>query len=182
MQYALIIYIKDYWKKVEIEGTDMDKTEKRSPIRNLVYIFIHWLLVVILSVISFYLQYAFMKDTGEESFDYIFSGKVYNFNYVTFSLGVVIFVVGFHIIRKKFLITGWFDFDGQFWMWKAGYVMISLIAMGAISVAGILIPFMHLGLGSIVKPEWLSYGFFAFPAYVLLAMVIHICMKRKTAI
>ena len=48
----------------------------RSPIKNLVYTFFHWFLVVALSAISFFVQYAFMTDTGESYSGFFFAGSM----------------------------------------------------------------------------------------------------------
>ena len=173
-------------KTIEIQerlNMTKTKTNTRTSIKNLIYTLAHWILVVLLAVISFVLQYSFLVDTGETYSDIIFSGSFYRVNYVTFSIGAVLFLVGFYLIWKKCLVPDWLGFNGKFWMWKVTYVIIALAALGAILVAGVIVEFINTGLAGIIKPEWTTWGFVAFPLYIVFVAIIEVCggiKKRKT--
>jgi len=157
----------------------MNKTEVISPIKNLAYTFVHWFLVVLLSIISFAVQYSFLIDTGETYSSIIFSGSIYRINPVTFPIGVALFLVGFYIVWKKYLAADWKGFRGQFRMWKVAYVVIALVALGSVFVAGIIGLFLYLGLTGDIRPEWTTWGFAAFPIYVVSVIVIDFVVSRK---
>lgn len=154
----------------------------RSPIKNLVFTFLHWVLVVLLSVISFFIQYAFLIDTNESHFDYIFSGSVMRINWWTFSFGIILFLLGFILLWKKFLVVDWNSFQKYLWVWKMAYIIIALGSLAAIFVAGILIHFLHVGLGNVITPQWTTWGCIALPVYVVLVIVVDfgVCkLKQK---
>ncbi len=152
---------------------------KRSSIKNLAYTFLHWLFVVFLSAISFVVQYSFLIDTGETHSSIIFSGSIYHVNYLMFPIGVALFLVGYYILWKKYLVEDWKGFKQRFWLWKVAYVIIALVALAAIFVAGILGLFLNLGLSGDIQPEWTTWGFAAFPIYVVLVVVIDLWVSRK---
>lgn len=156
----------------------MNKTELRSPIQNLAYTFVHWVFVVFLSIISFVVQSSFLIDTGE-TYGSIFSGNIYRVNYVTFTIGVALFLAGFYIIWKKYLVVDWNGYNGQFRIWKVAYVMLAFVALCAIFAAGSTGLLFCRGLGGKIRPEWTEWGFAAFPVYVVLVAVVDLCVNRK---
>lgn len=157
----------------------MNKTEVRSPIKNLAYTFAHWFLVVLLSIVSFAVQYSFLSETGETYSSFFFSASIYRINPVTFPIGVALFLVGFYILWKKFLVPDWKAFYGQFWSWKVAYVVIAIVALGAIFLVGVITLFCYLGLTGNIRPEWTTWGFAAFPIYIVLVIVIDFVVNRK---
>ena len=127
-------------------------------------------------------MYNFLMDTGETYSDIIFSGGFYRVNFVTFAIGVVLFLVGFYLIWKKCLVTDWLCFDGEFRLWKAVYVTLALAASGAILVAGVIVESVNTGLTGIITPEWTTWGYVAFPLYIVFVAIIEVCggiKKRK---
>lgn len=157
----------------------MKKKEIGSSIKRLGYSFAHWCYVVILSIVSFVVQYSFLVDTGEKTSGYIFTGSIYRVNYVTFPIGVVLFLVGYYFIWKEYLLEDWNGLKGQFWLWKVLYAIIGILALGAIFMTGISTIFWHVGLGGDIRPTWTIWGFVAFPIYVVLVPVIYWCINKK---
>ena len=154
-----------------------------NPWKHLVFSFLHWVIVVILSIISYVLQYSFMIDTGERYSSFIFSGSVYRVNAPMFTLGVTIFFIGYYFLWKKYLFPDWKAFAKCFWIWKAAYVLIVILALCAVSFAGIVILFFYVGLSINLTPEWTMWGCVAFPVYMLLVVLAEIVgSKRKCSI
>lgn len=156
----------------------MNKTASRSPAKNFAYTLLHWFFVVVLSMLSFVLQYSFLTDTGKTSSGGLLFKRIYRVNPVMFFIGVALFFVGFCIIWKKYLAVDWNGFKEKCCMWKVAYVTIAIIALGAIFLAGIIIMFLCLGF-DVLRPEWTQYGCFAFPIYVVLVIVIDFLAKRQ---
>lgn len=154
-------------------------TTDRKPWKNLVCILLHWFLVVLLSMISFLVQYSFLTDTGEIHSSIIFSGSIYHVNYVAFPIGVAAFLIGYYVLWKRYLLPDWNKLAGRFWGWRAMYVLIVLIAMVTIFVVGIIALILKLGLGGNITPEWTTWGFVAYPVYILLIVVVEIIKNRK---
>lgn len=144
----------------------------RKTITNLGYTFLHWLLVVILGAISFVVQFSFMIDTGEDYSSFIFSGEVYSINFFTYLIGIALFVVGYYIMWKKYLVVDWNGFKGQFWLWKFTYVIIALVALVAIFAVALLIIASHVGLSVDVRPEWTMWGSVALPVYAVIFSIV----------
>ncbi len=151
----------------------------RSPIKNLAYTFFHWFLVVALSAISFFVQYAFMIDTGESYSGFFFSGSIYSVNFFVYPIGVALFLVGYYMIWKKCLVVDWNGFHGKFWLWKVGYVLIVAVALVAIFVVALLVMFCYTGLAIDITPVWATWGYVAYPAYVVFVAVIDLYINRK---
>lgn len=156
----------------------MDKMENRSPIKNLGYTFVHWILVVLISFISFCVQYSFLIDTGESYSSFIFSGNIYHVNYVTFPIGVAIFLFGFCFVWKKLLVEDWKLCCEQSWKWKAAYVLIASVVLFAIIAIGALVVFLYLGLSGDITPTWTVCTCFAYPIYAVLVIVVD-CLKNR---
>lgn len=160
----------------------MKKKEIGSSIKRLGYSFAHWCYVVILSIVSFVVQYSFLVDTGEKTSGYIFTGSIYRVNYVTFPIGVAIFLIGYYFVWKEYLVEDWKSFNGQFWMWKVAYVIIALLALCAIFMAGIMIMFLNIGFADTIRPTWTIWGCIAFPIYVVLVAIVNLCVNRKDSV
>ncbi len=152
---------------------------ERSPIKNLVYTFFHWFSVVALSAISFFVQYAFMTDTGESYSGFFFTGSIYSINYFMYFIGVVLFFAGFYMIWKKYLVVDWNGFHGKCLLWKVSYLLIATVALAAIFVVALLVMLCYTGLVIDITPVWATWGFVYFPVYVLLVAVIDWYISRK---
>ena len=151
----------------------------RTLVKNLAFTCLHWMLVVLLGIVSFVVQYSFLIDTGEEYSSIIFSGSVYHINYVTFSIGVGLFLVGYYVLWKKYLLVDWKVFDGHLWIWKIGYILPALTAMAVVFLSGVIILFLYLGFDRDIIPEWTTWGFAAFPVYMVLVIIVEVLKKIK---
>lgn len=124
----------------------------------------------------------FFGGYGRNIFGYNFFGKFLSrqlcdvFDRRSFIFGGLLFDM------EKMLVPDWLGFNGKFWMWKVTYVIIALAALGAILVAGVIVEFINTGLAGIIKPEWTTWGFVAFPLYIVFVAIIEVCggiKKRK---
>ena len=102
------------------------ENKSRKPFLNLIFTILHWILAEVLCLISLVIQFSFLKDTGETYSGIIFSGKVYEINYLMFVLGTALFLAGFYIILKKCLLVDWNAFWGKNFLWKVLYLIIAL--------------------------------------------------------
>ena len=149
-----------------------DESKYRSSGYNLALTFIHWLLAVILSIISYMLQYACLIDTGEDHYSFIFSGDIYRVNRIAYVIGIAVFLAGFCFLWKRYLAPDWRYFAGRCWGWKFGYIVITVVALAAVFVSGIVILFMKLGLSDNIRPEWTTNAFGAFPLYMVFIIIV----------
>ena len=79
---------------------------KRNPWKNLLFTLLHWILVIVLGLISSVIMFSFLVDTGETYSSIIFSGSVYHVNYVIYPMGLVVFLVGYYMLWKRCLNCG----------------------------------------------------------------------------
>lgn len=144
----------------------------RKPFLNLIFTILHWILAEVLCLISLVIQFSFLKDTGETYSGIIFSGKVYEINYLMFVLGTALFLAGFYIIWKKCLLVDWNAYEGRNLLWKAAYLLITVISVAVIFVEQVLGIFLVVGFTDDIWPEWTTWGFVWFPVYVVLVMIV----------
>ena len=144
----------------------------RKPFLNLIFTILHWILAEVLCLISIVIQFSFLKDTGETYSGIIFSGKVYEINYLMFVLGTALFLAGFYIIWKKCLLVDWNAYEGRNLLWKAAYFLIAVISVAIILVEEVLGIFLVVGFTDDIRPEWTTWGFVWFPVYVVLVMIV----------
>ena len=144
----------------------------RKPFLNLIFTILHWILAEVLCLISLVIQFSFLKDTGETYSGIIFSGKVYEINYLMFVLGTALFLAGFYIIWKKCLLVDWNSYEGRNLLWKAAYLLITVISVAVIFVEQVLGIFLVVGFTDDIWPEWTTWGFISVPVYVVLVMIV----------
>lgn len=123
----------------------------------------HWILVVLISMFSYDVQYIGLKEVGEVQDTFLFATQFYEVNVPMFILGIALFVIGFHFIWQKFLKKDWIKFNFQGTGWKVAYVIIAIIAIFAIFVGGIFVLFFHMGLTG----ELTFNAGFVFPIYIV---------------
>ncbi len=150
----------------------------RAPWATLGWSFVHWLLVLVLGAVSAGVWYSFMIDTGESYAGSFFVSEIYLINPVTYPLGCILFLVGYYVIWKRYLKPDWKALAGYFWLWKAGYIVLSLIAIVALFFVFLMIMFLYCGLTISVHPRWTEDVIFVFPAYAVLMPIVDLCVGR----
>ena len=150
----------------------MIKKDFKDLFKGTVVTFFHWGLVVLLSLVSFVLQYRFATPEGAPVTGGLFAAQLYKVNMPMFIFGVAVFLVGFYLMWKKLLLIDWIKLDGQDVIWKIAYVIIAIVALFAILLVGVLILFLNTGLGGVMSPKWTEFTAFAFPAYSLGVIVV----------
>lgn len=151
----------------------MDGT-KRNPFKILLFTLLHWCLVVVLSFIAAIVQYSFLVDTGETYSSFIFSGSIYRVNYATYLLGIVIFLIGYQLLWKRFLLPDWDAFAECFWGWRILYILIALVAMAVVFFAGVISQLFVLGLGGTLTPAWTEWGFMVYLLDIAVVAIVEI--------
>ncbi len=154
--------------------------KSRKPFLNLIFTILHWILAEVLCLISLVIQFSFLKDTGETYSGIIFSGKVYEINYLMFVLGTALFLAGFYIIWKKCLLVDWNAFSGKNFLWKVLYLIIALVSAGVIFVEEVLGIFLVVGFTDDIWPEWTTWGFVWFPVYILAVIIIGLIKNKQS--
>ncbi|MBQ8527592.1 MAG: hypothetical protein IJ429_03875 [Lachnospiraceae bacterium] len=155
-------------------------SKSRKLIVNFIYTILHWILAEVLCVISIVIQFSFLKDTEETYSGIIFSGKVYEINYLMFVLGTALFLAGFYIIWKKCLLVDWKAFNGRNILWKAAYFLVALVSAAIIFVEEVLGIFLVVGFTDDIRPEWTTWGFVWFPVYILAVMIIGLIKNKQS--
>ncbi len=153
---------------------------KRNPWKNLLLTLLHWVLVVVLGMISSIILFSFLVDTGETYSSFIFSGIIYHVNYVTYPMGLVAFLIGYYILWKRFLLPDWKAFAGRFWGWRIGYVFIALAAMVGVYVAGVFTLLFSVGFSGILTPEWTMWGFLVYLVDIVVVALVEIIKNSKS--
>ena len=159
----------------------MNKT-KRNPWKNLLFTLLHWILVVLLGMISAIVLFSFLVDTGETYSSFIFSGSVYHVNYVTYPMGLAAFLVGYYMLWKRFLLPDWMAFAGCFWGWKVVYILIALTALAGVFAMGLVALLYAVGLSGLLTPEWTEWGFILYLVDIVVVAIVEIIRSRKRKI
>lgn len=146
---------------------------KRKPWKNLLFTLLHWVLVVLLGMISTIVLFSFLVDTGETSSSFI-SGSIYHVNYVTYPIGLAVFLIGYYMLWKRFLLPDWMAFVGHFWGWRVGYILIALAAMVGMFVAWVIALLYSIGLGGILTPEWTEWSFIVYLVDIVVVAIVEI--------
>ena len=89
-----------------------------------------------------------------------------------FVLGTALFLAGFYIIWKKCLLVDWNAYEGRNLLWKAAYLLITVISVAIIFVEQVLGIFLVVGFTDDIWPEWTTWGFVSVPVYVVLVMIV----------
>lgn len=159
----------------------MNKT-KRNPWKNLLFTLLHWILVVLLGMISAIVLFSFLVDTGETYSSFIFSGSVYHVNYVTYPMGLAAFLVGYYMLWKRFLLPDWMAFAGCFWGWKVVYILIALTALAGVFAMGLVALLYAVGFSGLLTPEWTEWGFILYLVDIVVVAIVEIIRSRKRKI
>ncbi len=172
------------WKQKLYEfrlGNSMqsEKSKTRSEIATLAWSYLHWWIVLGMSIVAFVLQFAFLVDTGEDYSGWITYGDIYTFNPVTFLLGVILFLAGYYVFWKLFLRGDWERFIGEMWIWKAGFVIISVTFLLKICLAYYFVFLLLGGWDIAIQPEWMLWCGVVFPVYALMISIVDLCVKCR---
>lgn len=156
-----------------------EKSKDRSTIATLGMSYLHWWIVLGMSIVAFVLQFAFLVDTGEDYSGWITYGDIYTFNPVLFPLGVLLFLVGYYVLWKLFLRGDWERFKGEHWVWKVGYSIIAITFLLKIFLTYWIVFTVLCGWDISIHPEWMLWACIVFPMYVLVISVVDLCVKYK---
>lgn len=156
-----------------------EKNKTRSEIATLAWSYLHWWIVLGMSIVSFVLQFAFLVDTGEDYSGWITYGDIYTFNPVTFPLGVILFLIGYYVLWKLFLRGDWERFKGEMWLWKAGFAIIAIIFLLKICLAYYFVFLLLGGWDIAIHPEWMLWSGVVFPIYVFGISIVDLCVRTK---
>ena len=154
-------------------------TPNRNPWKNLLYTVMHWFLSVLLGFVSAYVLYSFPVDTGETYASFLFSGSIYHVNYLTFPLGIILFLLGFYFLWKRCLVPDWKMLSGRNFGWRVVYVLFGVAAVVAVFFVGILGLLLSFGLSGQLTPEWIMWAFCLYPVYMVLLMVSELIRSRR---
>ena len=154
-------------------------TPNRNPWKNLLYTVMHWFLSVLLGFVSAYVLYSFPVDTGETYASFIFSGSIYHVNYLTFTIGMLMFLIGYNFLWKRYLVPDWKAFACRCFGWRVLYVLLAVAALVAVFFVGILGLLMSFGLSGKLTPEWMMWAFCVYPVYMVLHVVLELLISRK---
>ncbi len=133
--------------------------------------FAKWLVVYVCSMICFFLQYSFVTDTGEEYESFMFAGSIYSINYLTYSIGLTLFLVGYLLLWKYLLKPDWRSYNGIHWLWKVGYPVIVALVVVLLFYGAVLVMFLNSGFGA-YKQEWLEPVLYVQLTYIVVLPVI----------